>query len=119
MPSYFAWQIKPRDTRHRDLEQWIEPFLSLYKGLALILSLLRQSSDPVQLQAEQVAYQERLGGKTFQLLRVCVDPELAVFPEMSDNRYVTWVRFSTTDPELTPQPAHLHIDRQSAVTGKR
>src|SRR3546814_17748423 len=46
MPSYFAWQIKPRDTRHRDLEQWIEPFLSLYKGLALIFRLLRQSSDP-------------------------------------------------------------------------
>jgi cell division protein ZapD len=109
MPSYYAWQIKPREARHGDLKQWIEPFLSLYNGLALILRLLRQSSGPVELQADQGAYQEMLSGKTFQLLRVWVDPDLGVFPEMSANKYVIWVRFSTTDQELRPQPANKPV----------
>ena len=109
MPSYFAWQIKPREARHRDLKQWIEPFLPLFHGLALILRLLRESCDPIALQAEQGAYQEMLGGKTFQLLRVWVDPSLDVFPEMSANKYVIWVRFSTTDQELRPQPANKPV----------
>jgi len=43
-----------------------------------------------------------LTGKTFQLLRVWVDPALGVFPEMSANKYVIWVRFSMQDNELKP-----------------
>lgn len=109
MPSYYAWQIKPRESRCDDLRQWIEPFLPLHQGLALILRLLRDSSTPTPLEADQGAYQEMLGGKTFQLLRVWVDPALQVFPEMSANKYVIWVRFSTADQELKPQPANRTI----------
>ncbi len=104
MPSYYAWQLKPRELRCHDLQQWVAPFLPLQQGLALILRLLRESSTPDSLEAEQGAYQEMLGGKTFQLLRVWVDQALDVFPEMSANKYVIWVRFSTTDQELKPQP---------------
>ncbi|MCY1248887.1 Cell division protein ZapD [compost metagenome] len=81
----------------------------LYKGLALVLRLLRESSEVVSFQAPQGAYQEMLTGKTFQLLRVWVDPELGVFPEMSANKYVIWVRFSTQDNELKPQPVTRDI----------
>src|SRR3546814_7114970 len=45
MPSYFSWQIKPAEVRATDLHRWITPFLPLYKGLALILRLLRDSGD--------------------------------------------------------------------------
>jgi cell division protein ZapD len=50
-----------------------------------------------------------LGGKTFQLLRVWVDPALGVFPEISANKYVIWVRFSTQDNKTKPQPAGRDI----------
>lgn len=109
IPSYYAWQIKPHDVRVHDLRIWIEPFLALYKGLALVLRLLRESSEVVSFQANQGAYQEMLTGKTFQLLRVWVDPALGVFPEMSANKYVIWVRFSTQDNELKPQPVTRDI----------
>lgn len=105
IPSYFAWQIKSAQTRLHDLQQWISPFLPLYKGLALILRILRDSSDVVDCHAKQGAYQEMLAGKTFQLLRVWVDASLGVFPEMSANKYVIWIRFATQDRELKPQPA--------------
>src|SRR5690606_27786914 len=109
MPSYFAWQIKPQAERQHDLQQWIAPFIPLYKGLALILSLLRKSGEGVELEARQGAYQEMLGGKIFQLLRVWLDPALGVFPEMSANKYVIWVRFATQDTELKPQPVSRTI----------
>ncbi|HEY9571862.1 MAG TPA: cell division protein ZapD [Pusillimonas sp.] len=104
MPSYFSWQIKPAEVRATDLHRWITPFLPLYKGLALILRLLRDSGDVVDLVARQGAYQEMLGGKVFQLLRVWVDTALNIFPEMSANKYVIWVRFASQDRELKPQP---------------
>jgi len=104
MPSYYSWQIKPAEVRSGDLHRWITPFLPLYKGLALILRLLRDSGDVVDLVAKQGAYQEMLGGKLFQLLRVWVDSALNIFPEMSANKYVIWVRFATQDCELKPQP---------------
>jgi cell division protein ZapD len=104
MPSYFSWQIKPPEVRTTDLHRWITPFLPLYKGLALILRMLRDSGDVVDLVARQGAYQEMLSGKVFQLLRVWVDTALNIFPEMSANKYVIWVRFASQDRELKPQP---------------
>lgn len=110
MPSYYSWQIKPTEVRVRDLQQWIEPFKPLYKGLELILRLLRESGDVVDQQATQGAYQEMLGGKTFQLLRVWVDERLQVFPEVSANKYVIWVRFATQDNDHKPHPASHDIN---------
>ncbi|TAL79416.1 MAG: cell division protein ZapD [Burkholderiaceae bacterium] len=109
IPSFYAWQIKPQEVRVRDLKTWIEPFLALYRGLELVLRLLRESSDVVPFEARQGAYQEMLTGKTFQLLRVWVDLDQGVFPEMSANKYVIWVRFSTQDNESRPQPVTRDI----------
>jgi cell division protein ZapD len=103
MPSYFSWQLKPPEARSRDLHHWISPFLPLYKGLALILRMLRDSGDVVDVVARQGAYQEMLGGKLFQLLRVWVDAALNLFPEMSANKYVIWVRFAAQDKDFKPQ----------------
>ncbi len=102
MPSYYSWQIKPADVRAHDLRLWIMPFMPLYKGLALILRLLRESGDIVDVLARDGAYQEMLGGKLFQLLRVWIDPAMNVFPEMSANKYVIWVRFAVQDSDLKP-----------------
>ncbi len=63
MPSYYSWQLRPIESRVRDLQRWISPFLPLYKGLALILRVLRDSGDVVDVEARQGAYQEMLGGK--------------------------------------------------------
>jgi cell division protein ZapD len=103
MPSYYSWQLKSPEARSHDLHQWISPFLPLYKGLALILRLLRDSGDVVDVIARQGAYQEMLGGKLFQLLRVWVDTALNLFPEMSANKYVIWVRFAAQDNDFKPQ----------------
>lgn len=110
MPSYYAWQITSPEDRARDLARWIDPFRPLYRAMSMILRLLRDSGDAQGQRATQGAYQEMLGGKTFQLLRVWVDPSLQVFPEISANKYVIWVRFSAQLTEGKPQAAARDID---------
>jgi len=108
-PSYYAWQIQPVEIRAKDIKQWVRPFLPLYQGIALILRSLRDSGDAENLMANQGAYQEMLGGKTFQLLRVWVEPESGVFPEMSANKYVIWIRFSGQEGTSKPQPVSTDV----------
>ncbi|NLC35837.1 MAG: cell division protein ZapD, partial [Alcaligenaceae bacterium] len=79
MPSFFSWQLKSFEERRNDLRTWIEPFMSLYRGLALILRMLRDSGDVRDMMARDGAYQEMLSGKTYQLLRVWIDDSRRVF----------------------------------------
>lgn len=103
MPSYYSWQLRSDAERDEDIRRWIEPFRPLYRGLGLILQLLRRAGDAVELIARQGAYQEMLAGKSFQLLRVWVQEGARIFPEMSANKYVIWVRFAKQNTELKPQ----------------
>jgi cell division protein ZapD len=104
MPSYYAWQIKSSEARVADIKNWMTSFIPLYDGMSLILRLLRESANTSDVQAVDGSYQEMLAGKTFQLLRVWVARGLGVFPEISANKYIIWVRFSQQDNELRPQP---------------
>ncbi|MCW3156120.1 cell division protein ZapD [Achromobacter spanius] len=103
MPSYFAWQNKSEAARCADLQAWVSPFLALHDGLTLALRLLRESGRKTDIVAERGAYQQMLGGKQFQLLRVWVDEDQGLFPEISANKYMIWIRFSTQDGEFKPQ----------------
>ncbi|MCQ9615523.1 cell division protein ZapD [Paenalcaligenes niemegkensis] len=102
MPSYFTWQLKPEQARKADIQQWMKAFMPLHQALSLILRLLRDAGDVVDHVAYEGSYQEMLSGKSFQLLRVWVDASAGVFPEMSANKYVIWVRFAVQDNENKP-----------------
>lgn len=106
MPSFHCWQLKPYEERSRDLKAWVTPFMPLYRGLSLILRMLRDSGDVREVVAQEGSYQEMLSGKTYQLLRVWIDDALRVFPEMSANKYVIWVRFAAPGEDLKPQPVN-------------
>jgi len=113
-PSYYDWQIQPADARAADLQKWIRPFLALHNGIGLVLRFLREAGEVADAIAHQGAYQEMLSGKTFQLLRVWVDPLLRAFPEMSANKYMIWVRFSTQANACKPQPVTGDVPFQLA-----
>ncbi len=103
MPSYYAWQLKPQEVRCADLQRWMAPLMPLFEGTAMALRLLRESGRSSEVVAEGGTYQQMLGGKVYQLLRVWVDDTLGTFPEISANKYMVWIRFSTQDGELKPQ----------------
>lgn len=115
MPSYYAWQHKPESVRCADLQAWMTPLLPMYDGLAIALRLLRESGRRSEAAAEQGAYQQMLGGKTHQLLRVWIDEAAGVFPEISANKYMIWIRFSTQDGELKPQQVSRDVPFQMSL----
>lgn len=115
MPSFHAWQCQSDEVRCADLHRWIDPLLPLDQGIGLIMRLLRQSGETQDEVARQGAFQQMLGGKSYQLLRVWIDPGLGVFPEMSANKYMAWIRFSEQAGDAKPQPVQRDVPFRYAL----
>lgn len=103
LPSYHAWQHRPADTRQRDLQGWMEPFRPLVGGLAIVLRLLRESARRSREVAQGGNFQQALGGKTYQMAQVRLDRQLGAIPEISANKYLLWIRFTSQEADLRPK----------------
>ena len=104
LPSYHAWQHRPAEARKRDVAGWAAPFRPLRDSLAIVLRLLRESAQRSRITAQQGGYQQPLGGKTFQMVQVRVDEASGAIPEISANKYLLWIRFTSQDGDLRPRP---------------
>ncbi len=99
LPSYHYWLHQGPDARRRDIEGWLTPFLPLQQGVAIILRILRESGRASQQVAVQGVYQQMMGGRIAQLLRLRVADTLECVPEVSANKYALNIRF--TNPAST------------------
>jgi cell division protein ZapD len=104
LPSYYAWQRRPAEQRHSDIMNWFAPLAPLFEALALVLRLLRNSGGPVKMIASSGSYQQMLQGKVYQMLRLSLDESIGAIPEISANKYMLWVRFTTQGGDLKPKP---------------
>lgn len=115
MPSYYAWQMRDEASRRADLQRWIAPLRPLCEGLSIVLRLLRGAGERQNAVAPAGCYQQMLAGKACQLVRVWVAGEEGVFPEISANKYMVWIRFSTADQSSKPQPVPRDVPFQMAL----
>ena len=93
LPAYFAWQHTSPGARKLDLQRWIAPLVPLAESIRLLLQLLRDSGAAQKVIAPGGQYQQTLPqGRTFQLLRLRIDPSLGLIPEISGNRLIVSVR---------------------------
>ncbi|WP_372824798.1 cell division protein ZapD [Polaromonas sp.] len=93
LPAYFAWQHFDSATRQKDLQRWIATLVPLAESIRVLLKLLRDSGLPQKVVATGGQYQQTLPqGRTFQLLRLRIDPTLGLIPEISGNRLMASVR---------------------------
>lgn len=93
LPGYFAWQHHPAEARRADLERWAATLAPLAEAIHLLLKLLRDSGSPQKVIATGGQLQQTLPqGRTFQLLRLRIDPSLGLVPEISGNRLIVSVR---------------------------
>lgn len=93
LPAYFAWQHLDAATRKKDLQRWIATLVPLAESIRVLLKLLRDSGLPQKVVASAGQYQQTLPqGRTFQLLRLRIDPRLGLIPEISGNRLMVSVR---------------------------
>jgi len=93
LPSYHYWLHRPAEERTGLLAAWTGPLHPLRDGSAIILRILRESGRPQAVSAPQGMFQQMLGGKTAQMLRLRLDPSAPCVPEISANKYVLNIRF--------------------------
>jgi cell division protein ZapD len=104
LPSYYAWQQRPAEQRHADIMGWFTPMAPLFDALSLVLRLLRNTGTTTKMIAVGGSYQQMLQGKVYQMLRLSLDDSLGAIPEISANKYMLWVRFTTQGGDLKPKP---------------
>ena len=103
LPSYHYWLHRPAEERTGQLAAWTGPLYPLRDGSAIILRILRESGRPQALTAPQGMYQQMLGGKSAQMLRLRIDATTPCVPEISANKYVLNIRFMAQDGEPAVQ----------------
>jgi len=111
LPSYYAWQHRPTAERQQALEGWASTLSPLAESIYLLLKLLRDSGIPQKVAAERGQLQQNLPqGRTFQLLRLRIDPALGLVPEISGNRLMVSVRLMRQQPD-----GHLQASTEDNV----
>ncbi|MFV0601297.1 MAG: cell division protein ZapD [Brachymonas sp.] len=113
LPAYHAWQHLPYQNRQDALQRWINHLLPLGDGIRLLLMLLRSTGQSQKMTAQNGQFQQNLPqSRTFQLLRLHIDPETAVIPEISANRLIVTIRMMQQDDEGHLVPRAEHTDFQ-------
>lgn len=106
LPAYFHWQHHPVDQRHADLRRWVAPLEPLAASIGLLLKMLRDSGSAQKVMAPNGQFQQNLPqGRTFQLLRLCVDHGAGLIPEISGNRLMLSVRLMRQGDDDRLHPA--------------
>ncbi len=105
LPSYYAWQHESPALRRADLERWILTLAPLANALKVLMALLRESGAPHMVVAPAGQYQQSLtAGRGFSLLRVRIDRELGLIPEISGHRLMVSIRWMRADSEGRLRP---------------
>ena len=98
LPAYFAWQHLSAEIRQQDLQRWTLTLMPLSDSIGQLLKLLRDSGAAQKVIATNGQYQQTLPqGRTFQLLRLRIDPTSGLIPEISGNRLMVSVRLMRHD----------------------
>lgn len=111
LPAYFAWQHRQASARQADLHRWATTLAPLAESIQLLLKMLRDSGAPQKVMALGGQFQQNLPqGRTFQLLRIALDPLNALVPEISGNRLMVSIRLMRQDGE-----DHMHSCNEDAA----
>jgi len=106
LPAYYAWQHHEPGRRQADLERWASTLAPLAEAIHMLLKLLREAGTPQKIVASHGQLQQKLPeGRTFQLLRLRLDPNQGLVPEISGNRLMISVRLMRQEAADRLQPS--------------
>ena len=111
LPAYYAWQHDTVEKRRDDLQRWVATLVPLADSVRMLLKLLRESGVPQKVIATAGQFQQNLPqGRTFQLLRLALNPALGLIPEISGNRLMVSIRLMHLEADN-----HLHSSAQDST----
>ena len=94
LPVYSHWLRQPYERRCRDLEQWVAAVRPVCDAVTELLWLIRESAEPVDKTAINGMYQHNMQKDAkCRLLRVSLDGDGTLFPEISGSQHRFTVRF--------------------------
>jgi cell division protein ZapD len=100
LPAYYAWQQGPLAQRRRDLAEWTSTIGALAEAIFVLLKLQRDTGTPQKVMAAGGQFQQNLPqGRSFQLLRLAMDPSTGWVPEISGNRLMVSIRMMQADEQ--------------------
>ena len=93
LPAYYAWQHRDADLRRRAIGEWAGTLAPLAESIQHLLKMLRDAGVPQKVMALAGQFQQTLPqGRTYNLLRLRIDPTMDLIPEISGNRLLMSVR---------------------------
>ena len=105
LPAYYAWQQQEPGRRRADLMQWVTSLMPLAEALQVLLGLLRDSGTPHKVVAIGGQYSQSLAaGRVYQLMRVRLNAEADLVPEISGHRLMVQVRLMRQEPDGRLRP---------------
>jgi cell division protein ZapD len=111
LPLYFHWIELPYDQRRAQLDEWMESILPLRKSVDLLLMLIRGSAIASDEIAESGFFQKTLDGNvTVQMVRIQIDKNSLIYPEISGSKHRFNIRFMETVPLEHPQQTVQHVN---------
>lgn len=112
-PAYYYWLHQPHEIQQSQIQTWLSTFDEIRAAIELLLSIIRQSSEPRNLIAEKGFYHEALDPKaSIQLIRVALKNSATLYPEISAGRHRMSVRFVIPNFEARPQQTPENINFQ-------
>ncbi|HEY6452637.1 MAG TPA: cell division protein ZapD [Steroidobacteraceae bacterium] len=94
LPDYFFWLNQPADSRIAAFGRWLTLLRPLCDAIAELLWLTRQSGRPREEIAVGGVFNVNFDRDTpYQLLRISLPPEIALYPEISGSHYRCSMRF--------------------------
>ena len=107
LPAYYAWQQLAPELRRDDLARWVVTVQPLDRALRILLGLLRDSGTPQRVAAPGGQYQQSLPqGRTYHLLRVRLQAQDNLVPEITGHRLMVSVRFMQPDVDARLRPTN-------------
>ena len=94
LPEYSHWLRQPYVRRQEDMEKWLGAIRPVCDAAAELLWLIRESAEPAENMAINGMYQHSMQkDSNCRLLRVSLEDNSALFPEISGSQHRFTVRF--------------------------
>ena len=94
IPYLHYWLQQPPEQRIEQLENWITNLEVISQPISLILGITRESTSPINIEAEKGFYQQNIDSNSpVQLIRVGLPHDSEYFPEISAGKQRFSIRF--------------------------
>ena len=107
LPGLHIWLHLPQATRDAQVTRWMETLIPLHSTLAMLLDLIRQSGTYRLQTSLNGFYQDNAEGAD--LLRLQLEMEDALYPQVSGHKSRFAIRFMPLDSEHGEVPARLNF----------